>query len=177
MSDLLAKPLSIPIPNLVLGLVDSREAAAMSGLDLLRAIVAQDLPAPPMAGIMQQWIHEVKEGFVVFLGNPDQRYLNPMGIVHGGWAMTLLDSALGCAVHTTLGPGSTYASLGTEIKFVRPVLSNAAQVRCIAEVQSRGKSIATAVGRIADSMGRLLATGTSTCFIRPAAVQAMQEEP
>lgn len=157
---------AVPMPELELGLVDPETAALLTGLDLMRAVAAQDLPAPPMAGTMQQWIHELEKGRAVFLGEPHARYLNPMGLVHGGWAMTLLDSALGCAVHTTLGPGDSYVSLGTEVKFVRPILADTGQVRCIGEVQSRGRSTATAAGRIEDARGRLLATGTTTCFIR-----------
>lgn len=157
---------AVPMPELTFGLADPAQAAQMTGLEQMQAIVAQRFPAPPIVEVMQQWIHELGEGHITFLGDPHPRYLNPLGLIHGGWAMTLLDSALGCAVQTTLARGETYASLGTEVKFIRPILPDTGQVRCLAEVQSRGRSTATAAGRIEDSAGRVLATGTSTCFIR-----------
>ncbi|MDK3016488.1 PaaI family thioesterase [Pseudodonghicola flavimaris] len=156
----------IPMPELRFGLADPKQAAGMSGLEQMQAVVAGQFPAPPIVAVMHQWIHEIAEGRMVFLGNPSAQYLNPMGLVHGGWTMTLLDSALGCAVQTTLAPGETYASLGTEVKFIRPVLAATGQVRCLAEVQSRGRNTATASGRVEDREGRILATGTTTCFIR-----------
>lgn len=161
-------PAEVPMPELSFGLADPREAATMTGLEQMQAIVERRFPAPPIVEVMRQWIHEIGEGRIVFLGNPAARYLNPMGLVHGGWTMTLLDSALGCAVQTTLAPGETYASLGTEVKFIRPVLPKTGQVRCCAEVQSRGRNTATASGWVEDAQGRILATGTTTCFIREA---------
>lgn len=158
---------AVPMPELTFGLANPAEAMRMSGLEQMQAIVARHQPAPPIAGTMQQWIHELAEGRVTFLGDPDPRYLNPMGLIHGGWAMTLLDSTLGCAVQTVLAPGETYVSLGTEVKFIRPILADTGQVRCEAELQSRGRTTATAAGRIEDAAGRLLATGTTTCFLRP----------
>ncbi|WP_321343339.1 PaaI family thioesterase [Breoghania sp.] len=165
MTDTLDEAAVVPMPDLAFGLADPREAARMTGLEQIEAIVERRFPAPPIVEVMAQWIHEIGEGHIVFLGNPASRYLNPMGLVHGGWTMTLLDSALGCAVQTTLGRGETYASLGTEVKFIRPVLPGMEQVRCRAEVQSRGRATATAAGWVEDGRGRVLATGTSTCFI------------
>jgi uncharacterized protein (TIGR00369 family) len=94
--------------------------------------------------------------------------LNPAGIVHGGWAMTLLDSALGCAVHTTLEKGEVFVSLDTSVRFIRAITPDTGQVRCIGRIQSRGRRIATAEGRIEDQKGRVLATGTTSCFIQKA---------
>ena len=156
-----------PFPELEFGRIPASKAAGMSGLDLLRAIPAGDLPAPSIARTMRQWIHAVDTGRAEFRGDPGEEYLNPMGVVHGGWTMTLLDSVLGCAVHTTLGAGEGYTSMGTEVKFIRPVLPTAGQVRAVAEVVSRGRRSATAQARVEDLSGRLLATGTTTCFIFP----------
>lgn len=161
-----AKHPAVPMPELAFGLADPAQAMQMTGLEQMQAIVAQHFPAPPIVEVMQQWIHELGEGHITFLGDPHSRYLNPLGMIHGGWAMTLLDSALGCAVQSTLARGETYASLGTEVKFIRPIMPDTGQVRCFAEVQSRGRSTATSAGRIEDAAGRVLATGTSTCFIR-----------
>ena len=159
-------PAEVPMPELTFGSADPRVVMGMTGLQQLQATVAQQIPAPPIVAVVNQWIHEVAEGRIVFLGNPSADFLNPVGLVHGGWAMTLLDSALGCAIHTTLARGETYASLGTEVKFLRPILPDTGQVRCIGEVQSRGRNTATSHGWIEDAKGRMLATGTSTCFIR-----------
>ncbi|MFY2822714.1 PaaI family thioesterase [Ruegeria sp. MALMAid1280] len=156
----------VPMPDLTFGLADPRKAAEMTGLEKMQAIVRQDFPAPPIVEVTQQWIHEVGEGHVTFLGNPDPRYLNPMRLIHGGWTMTLLDSALGCAIQTVLKRGETFATLGTEVKFLRPILPSTGQVRCRAEIESRGTHTATASGRVEDTKGRMLATGTTTCFIR-----------
>lgn len=158
----------VPMPELTYGLADPAEAGAMTGLAILCAIRDGRLPAPPFAGTMRQWIAEAEEGRAVFLADPDPRYLNPMGLIHGGWTMTLLDSALGCAVQTVLGRGEGYVSLGTEVKFVRPVLPGAGQLRCEARVESRGSRTATASGRVLDGAGRVMATGTTTCFLRGA---------
>lgn len=157
---------AVAMPELKYGLGDPALAATMTGLEQMQAIVAGQMPAPPIVETMGQWIHELETGRITFLGDPHPRYLNPMGLIHGGWAMTLLDSALGCAVQTTLSPEETFVSLGTEVKFIRPILAKTGQVRCMAEVQSRGRGTATASGRIEDSAGRLYATGTTTCYIR-----------
>jgi uncharacterized protein (TIGR00369 family) len=160
---------AVPMPRRAYGLADREQSAKMTGLEQLQAMLDDEQPAPPISDSMTQWLHELAPGRTTFLGNPDVRYLNPMGLIHGGWAMTLLDSALGCAVHSTLVRGETFASIGTEAKFIRPIMSDTGQVTCTAEVQSRGRGTATASGRIEDRKGRLLATGTTTCFIRKAA--------
>lgn len=95
--------------SLAFGLADPAQATQITGLKRMQAIVAQRFPAPPIVEVMQQWIHELGEGHITFLGDPHPRHLNPLGMIHGGWAMTRLDSALGCAVQTTLAPGETYA--------------------------------------------------------------------
>lgn len=158
---------TIPMPELDFGLANPAEAMAMTGREQMQAIVEGRFPAPPIVDTMHQWIHEIGDGWITFLGDPHPRYLNPMGLVHGGWTMTLLDSALGCAVQTMLAAGETYVSLGTEVKFIRPVHADSGQVRCTAQVDSRGGRTATATGWVTDGAGTLLATGTTTCFIRP----------
>ncbi|WP_158968461.1 PaaI family thioesterase [Chachezhania sediminis] len=154
-----------PFPQIEFGVARPEQVAGMTGLETLRAVVEGRLPAPPMAQTMQQWIHHLDHGLAEFRGNPAVAYLNPMGIVHGGWTMALLDSALGCAVHTVLAPGETFSSLGTEVKFNRPVTHKTGQVRAVATVLSRGRRTATSEARVTDMDGRLLATGTTTCFI------------
>lgn len=155
-----------PIPDYHVGLADISQIAGLTGAEQMQGILAESLPAPSMARTMTHWIERVDEGEVEFRGEPSAEVLNPMGIVHGGWAMTLLDSAIGCAVHTTLNPGEMFVSLDTSVRFIRAITPKTGQVRCIGTVQSRGNRIATATGVIEDQKGTILATGTSSCFIQ-----------
>jgi uncharacterized protein (TIGR00369 family) len=148
-----------PVPTAAAG-------ATMSGIEYMRAIVAGEMPPPPIAVTMRMRPFELEEGRVVFEGEPGEEHYNPIGVVHGGYASTLLDSALGCAVHTTLPAGVAYTSLGLEAKFVRPITRDTGRVLCEAEVLHRGRRQATAEARLtaADS-GKLLAHGIATCMI------------
>jgi uncharacterized protein (TIGR00369 family) len=140
--------------------------ATMSGLEYMRAIVDGEVPPPPIAVTMRMRPVELHEGRVVFEGEPGEEHYNPIGVVHGGYASTLLDSALGCAVHTMLPAGVAYTSLGLEAKFVRPITRDTGKVLCAAEVVHRGRRQATAEARLtAAESGKLLAHGMSTCMI------------
>jgi uncharacterized protein (TIGR00369 family) len=146
--------------------VTAAAGAAMNGLDYMRAIVAGELPPPPIAVTMRLRPVELEEGRVVFEGEPGEEHYNPIGVVHGGYAATLLDSALGCAVHTTLPVGAGYTSLGLEAKFVRPISRDTGRVLCSAEVLYRGRKQATAEARLtAAESGKLLAHGQATLMI------------
>jgi len=140
--------------------------AAMSGMEYMSAIVSGEVPPPPIAVTMRLRPVELAEGRVVFEGEPGEEHYNPIGVVHGGYAATLLDSALGCAVHTTLPAGLGYTSLGLEAKFVRPITRDTGRVLCEATVLYKGRKQATAEARLtaADS-GKLLAHGQATCMI------------
>ncbi len=140
--------------------------ATMTGMEYMAAIVTGELPPPPIAVTMRLRPVELEEGRVVFEGEPGEEHYNPIGVVHGGYAATLLDSALGCAVHTTLPVGLGYTSLGLEAKFVRPITRDTGRVLCEANVLHRGRRQATAEARLtaADS-GKLLAHGSATCMI------------
>jgi uncharacterized protein (TIGR00369 family) len=144
-----------------------REAgSAMSGLEFMRAVFEGRLPPPPIAATMDFTGAEAEEGRVVFVGEPREFLYNPIGVVHGGFAMTLLDSAMGCAVQTTLAHGEGYTSLETSVNFVRPITMETGRVRCEASILHRGGRIATAEGKlIAEKTGKLLAHGTTTCLI------------
>jgi len=149
---------------------DPLETAAtgmrMSGLDFIRAIQSGEIPAPPMAVLMNFAIAWVEEGRAVFEGDPGEEHYNPIGVVHGGYASTILDSALGCAVHTTLPAGVGYTSQTLEVKYLRPITRDTGAVRCEAEVVHRGRKTATSEARLtAAATGKLVATGTSTCLI------------
>jgi uncharacterized protein (TIGR00369 family) len=148
-----------PVPTAAAG-------AAMTGIEYMRAIVAAELPPPPIAVTMRIRPIEIAEGRCVFEGEPDEEHYNPIGVVHGGYAATLLDSALGCAVHTTLPAGVAYTSLGLEAKFVRPISRDTGRVLCEANVLYRGRKQATAEASLSSAeSGKLLAHGVATCMI------------
>lgn len=140
--------------------------ATMTGMEYMTAVVTGKVPPPPIAVTMRLRPVELEEGRVVFEGEPGEEHYNPIGVVHGGYAATLLDSALGCAVHTTLPAGVAYTSLGLEAKFVRPLTRDTGRVLCEASVLYRGRKQATAEATLtaADS-GKLLAHGVATCMI------------
>jgi uncharacterized protein (TIGR00369 family) len=142
------------------------QGATMTGMEYMTAIVTGAMPPPPIAVTMLLRPIELEEGRVVFEGLPGEEHYNPIGVVHGGYAATLLDSALGCAVHTTLPAGVGYTSLGLEAKYVRPISRDTGPVLCEASVLYRGRKQATAEANLtaADS-GKLLASGTATCMI------------
>ena len=140
--------------------------AAMAGIDYMRAIASGELPPPPIAVVMRMQPVEVDPGIVVFEGEPGEEHYNPIGSVHGGYAATLLDSVLGCAVHTTLDAGVGYTTAGLEVKFMRPITREVERVRATGEVTYRGRRQATAQGRLTDVSGeRLFASATTTCMI------------
>ncbi len=148
-----------PLPTAAVG-------ATMSGIEYMEAIVAGDVPPPPIAVTMRFGPIEVGEGRAVFSGEPGEEHYNPIGVVHGGYAATLLDSALGCAVHTTLPAGTGYTSLGLEAKYVRPITRDTGRVLCEAKVLYRGRRQATAEASLtASDTGKLLAHGVATCMI------------
>lgn len=142
------------------------EAAGLDGLALMEAVAAGELPPPPIAVLMRMGPVELEQGRVVFEGVPGEEHYNPIGTVHGGYAATLLDSALGCAVHTTLPAGSGYSTQTLEVKMVRPITRDTGAVRAEATVDYRGRRQATASARVtAVETGKLLAQGTSTLMI------------
>jgi uncharacterized protein (TIGR00369 family) len=145
----------------------SAEAGAkLSGIDYIEAVQAGQIPPPPIAVVMNFAIAEVSEGRAIFEGEPGEEHYNPIGVVHGGYASTILDSVLGCAVHTTLDAGVAYTTLTLEAKFVRPITRETGTVRAEAEVVHRGRTQATAEARlVAADSGKLLASATSTCLI------------
>jgi uncharacterized protein (TIGR00369 family) len=148
-----------PLPTAAAG-------ATMPGLEYMQSIVAGEVPPPPIAVVMRMGPIEVSEGRAVFAGEPGEEHYNPIGVVHGGYAATLLDSALGCSVHTTLPAGVGYTSLGLEVKYVRPITRDTGRVVCEANVVYRGRRQATSEAAITSAeTGKVLAHGTATCLI------------
>jgi uncharacterized protein (TIGR00369 family) len=137
----------------------------MTGLEAMHAIRAGDAPAPPIAELVGFDLVDVGEGRASFELDPAERHYNPLGTVHGGIAATLLDSAMGCAVHTTLGEGEAYTTLELKVNYVRPILEATGRIVAAGSVIHRGGRVATAEARLTDAGGRLLAHGTSTCLI------------
>ncbi len=147
-------------------LASLQAAAGLSGLEYLQALVAGELPPPPIAVLMGFSVSEVDEGRAVFEAHPGEYLYNPIGTVHGGFAATMLDSALGCSVHTTLPAGVGYTTQDLQVRYARGITADTGTVRCEATVLHRGRRSAIAEARLtAVDTGALLAHGTTTCAI------------
>jgi len=138
------------------------------GIDILRGIVDGTLPQPPICAVMGFHLVETAPNRAVFAGTPELRHYNPIGSVHGGFAATLLDSALGCAIYSALKAGEAWTTLELKINYVRGMSSTTGPVRAEGRVIHRGRSIATSEGDIRDRDGNLYAHATTTCMIFPA---------
>jgi uncharacterized protein (TIGR00369 family) len=147
------------------GLVPPDVAASMSGLELLQGMIAGRFPGPPILELIGFDLVEVEKGRAVFAGVPEFKHYNPLGTVHGGYAATLLDSCMGCAVHTTMSKGIGYTTLEFKVSLVRPITSDTGLVRAEGKVITSGRRVATAEGRLVDAGGRLLAHATTTCLV------------
>ena len=155
------------LPPRSYGVVPLETIRAMSGLALMRAIRDRELPAAPISQALEFHLDTVEPGFVVFVGHPNLSHYNPIGSVHGGYAGTLLDSCMSCAVQTTLEAGQGYTTLEYKVHLVRPILADTGRVRAEGRLIHPGRRAATAEGRILDEKGRVLAHGTTTCLIFP----------
>jgi uncharacterized protein (TIGR00369 family) len=139
--------------------------ATLPGIDFMRRVAAGEIPAPPIARLMGFDIGEVGEGEVTFVGTPDESVYNPIGMVHGGYVCTMLDSALGCAVHTTLPAGVAYTSIEIKVNYLRPVHADAGELRVRGWVTKPGRRVAFADGDVRDASGKVLATAQSSLLI------------
>ncbi|HTM32938.1 MAG TPA: PaaI family thioesterase [Vicinamibacterales bacterium] len=137
----------------------------LSGLERMRQVISGELPAPPIAQLMNIRLVEADEGRVVFEGVPEEYHYNPIGMVHGGFAATILDSAMGCAVHTLLPARVAYTTLEFKLNFVKPVKVATGKVRAIGTVLHGGRTTSLAEGRLVTMEGTLLAHATTTCLI------------
>jgi uncharacterized protein (TIGR00369 family) len=136
-----------------------------SGLEIMRKLLAGELPYPPICDTLGFILVEVEEGRAVFQGEPQGRHYNPLGLVHGGFHATLLDSSLGCAIHTTLPAGTSYTTLEIKINYVRALTDAVGPVRAEGKVIHRGRQVRTAEARLTDRDGRLYAHASTTCMI------------
>ncbi|OGA66649.1 MAG: hypothetical protein A3G81_06715 [Betaproteobacteria bacterium RIFCSPLOWO2_12_FULL_65_14] len=139
--------------------------ASLSGLEFLRAIRDGRLPAPPIARLLGFRLVEVDTGHAVFEVLPGEHHYNPIGVVHGGLAMTLLDSAMGCAVHSHMPAGGGYTTLEAKTNLTRPISAQTGPLRAIGKVVHVGSRVATAEGRLVDGAGKLYAHATTTCMV------------
>jgi len=136
-----------------------------NGLAHFRRMLADGTPRTPMASLLDFTLLEVDEGRVVFGAVPSRAHYNGLGVVHGGLAATLLDSALGCAINTMAPPGRIFTTLELKINYTRPLTREVGPVRCEAKVIHVGNRVATAEGRLVDAQGKLYAHGTTTCIV------------
>jgi uncharacterized protein (TIGR00369 family) len=147
------------------GVANPQDVVGMTGRQMLEAMIAGKLPAPPIAQTLSFSLVEVGDGSCVFEGETGPHLLNPLGGVHGGWALTLIDSATGCAAHTLLPAGVGYTTVETKANFTRPIRHDTGRIRAEGRVVSRGRQIMSAEARILDSSGRVLSHGTSTLLV------------
>lgn len=157
------------VSELGVGTIPHADLARYTGLELLRRVVDGRYPAPPIAALMNFALTEVSEGCAVFRGVPNANHLNPLGGVHGGWAATLMDSALACAVQTTLAIGEAYTTAEFKVNLTRPITPRTGEVVCEGRVVHRGRTLAVSEATLKDAEGKLLAFGTETCSIFPVA--------
>lgn len=150
------------------GVVPAETLLSQDGVTFLKGIVEGRLPAPPIAETLGFALVEVEKGRAVFEGAPQHSHYNPIGVVHGGFAMTLLDSALGCAVHSTLEKGETYTTLEIKVNLVRPLTKDTGLIRAEGRIVYRGRTLGTSEGDIRDANGKLYAHATTTCMVFPA---------
>jgi uncharacterized protein (TIGR00369 family) len=152
-------------PSIEYGVTPADIMASMPGVEFVRAIFNGKLPAPPIMQTVEPFDSSADPGVVVMHSVPGFRHYNPIGSVHGGYAATLLDSAMGLAVHSMLPAGTGYTTLEFKISFIRGMTKDTGPVKTEGKVLNVGRRAATAEARITDSKGRLLAHATTTCLV------------
>jgi len=148
-----------------IGVAPLETLKTMSGLEFLRGIAEGRLPAPPIAALLGFRLAEVARGFALFTMIPEFKHYNPISVVHGGVAATLLDSCMSCAVQTHCEPGTAYTTLEIKINFVRAITDQTGPIRAEGRTLYVGRRSGTAEGKIIDAKGTLLAHGTTTCML------------
>jgi uncharacterized protein (TIGR00369 family) len=147
------------------GVARPDQIAGKTGLEMMQAMLRGEIPYPPIAKTLDFLIVEVALGRAVFQGTPGVEHLNPMGSVHGGWFATLLDSALGCAVHTMMPPGRGYTTAELGVNLVKAITPKVQRVRAEGKVIHCGRQLATAEARLVGPDGTLYAHATTTCLV------------
>ncbi|HZY17898.1 MAG TPA: PaaI family thioesterase [Ramlibacter sp.] len=147
------------------GVAGPEQVAGLTGMETLQAMLAGRLPFAPIARTLDFLLLEADEGRALFQGTPGPAHLNPMGGIHGGWYATLLDSALGCAVHSRMPAGRGYTTAELSVNIVRAIGDRAPRVRAEGKVLHAGRQLATAEGRLYGPDGTLYAHATTTCLV------------
>ncbi len=137
------------------------------GIGFLKAMIAGEIPQPPMCELLGFRLVEVDKGRAIFEGTPGFQHYNPLGVVHGGLAATMLNSALGCAVHTTLLASEGYTTLEFKVNLVRAITQNTGLLRAEGRIVHRGRTVATSEANLKDADGQLYAHATTTCMVFP----------
>ena len=149
------------------GCIPPEVIARHTGMEIFAMMLEGKLPPPPISRTLNFALTVAKEGEVEFRGVPLRDFYNPSGTIHGGWPATLLDSALGCCVHTRLAAGMAYTTIEFKVNLVRPMFDTTGEVVCTARVIHMGRTIATSEGESRDAQGKLIAHGTETCAFFP----------
>jgi uncharacterized protein (TIGR00369 family) len=149
------------------GVAGLEQLRAHSGAEFLNGISTGALPAPPIGALMGMTPISTEPGLAIFQGTPGLEHYNPSGAVHGGYAATLLDTAVGCAIHTMLPAGKGFTTLELKVNYIRPMTAATGPVRAEGKVISVGGQVGIAEGRITDAAGKLYAFATTTCLVFP----------
>jgi uncharacterized protein (TIGR00369 family) len=136
-----------------------------SGIELLKMMIAGELAGPPIARLMNFHLSKVEPGIALFRGTPSLEHYNPAGTVHGGWAATVMDSALGCAVQSMCPKGVIYTTVELKVNLVRPLFDNSGEVECEGRIVHFGRTIATSEAKLTRADGKLVAHGSTTCAV------------
>ena len=147
------------------GVAKPDEIVRLTGKQILQGIIDGALPHPPISETLTFWLVEIGDGFAAFEGEPGDHLLNPMGTTHGGWAMTLIDSATGCAGYSLMPAGAGFRTIETKVNLSRPITSDTGRVRAEAHVVSQTRQIISTEARVTSRDGRVLAHGTSTLMV------------
>lgn len=147
------------------GLAQPKEIEGKTGLEVMQAMLRGEIPYAAIAKTLDFTLLRVEAGAAVFQGRPLAQHLNPLGTIHGGWVATLLDSALGCAVHTMLPPGRAYTTAELGVNYVKGLTPRVERVRAEGRVIHCGRQLATAEARLTGPDGTLYAHGTTTCLV------------
>jgi uncharacterized protein (TIGR00369 family) len=150
-----------------LGTVPRELMLRYSGLEILRQLMLRELAAPPMSRLIPFHLLDISEGRAVLESEPTEQFYNTMGICHGGYAMTLLDTCMGVSIYTRLGPGIGYTTIETKVNFVRPLTKDTGKIQGVGTAIHVGHRTGTAEGRLIDVSGKVYAHGTTTCFLYP----------
>ena len=149
------------------GVANPGEIVRLTGKEILQAIIEGRLPHPPISTSQNVRVSEIGDGFAAFEGEPGDHLRNPMGTTHGGWAMTLIDSATGCAGYSLMPAGAGFRTIETKVNLSRPITSDTGRVRTEARVVSQTRQIISTEARLTSRDGRVLAHGTSTLMVVP----------